>query len=48
MVFFGIGSVRSYWTNQSWVRSGFETFSIGTLAAFLAYFVGVLLKNLIV
>ncbi len=46
IVFFLIGSVKSFWTNSSWQRSGFETFSIGALAAALAYFVGVLLKDL--
>ena len=45
IVFFLIGSLKSLWTNSSWYRSGFETFSIGTLAAMLAYFVGVLLKD---
>ena len=46
IVFFLIGSLKSLWTNSSWYRSGFETFSIGALAAILAYVVGVLLKDL--
>jgi VIT1/CCC1 family predicted Fe2+/Mn2+ transporter len=44
--FFIIGSIKSIWNSSSWFRSGMETFLIGTLAASLAYFVGLLLKGL--
>jgi VIT1/CCC1 family predicted Fe2+/Mn2+ transporter len=46
IVFFLIGSAKSIWTNQSWLRSGFETLVIGAMAASLAFAVGVLLKDL--
>ncbi|MEO8650005.1 MAG: VIT1/CCC1 transporter family protein [Acidobacteriota bacterium] len=46
LTFFIIGSVKSRWSTQSWLRSGLETFFVGALAAGLAYFVGVLLKDL--
>jgi len=45
-VFFLIGAIKSRWSNTSWLRSGLETFLIGTAAAALAYFVGVMLKDL--
>ena len=44
-VFFVIGSVKSRWSTVSWWRSGLSTFSVGGIAAVLAYLVGVLLKN---
>lgn len=40
--FFGIGALKSRWSLQHWVWSGFETFLIGGIAASLAYFVGAL------
>lgn len=46
VTFFAIGSVKSRWSTSSWLRSGSETFSVGALAAILAYAVGVLLKGL--
>ena len=45
-VFFLIGSVKSRWSSASWWRSGLSTFLVGGIAAALAYFVGVLLKQL--
>jgi VIT1/CCC1 family predicted Fe2+/Mn2+ transporter len=45
-VFFAIGSVKSRWSMVSWWRSGMETFILGSLAALLAYGVGVLLGGL--
>lgn len=48
VVFFLIGSAKSFWTSSSWFRSGFETLLIGTMAASLAYLAGVLLKDLAV
>ena len=44
--FFVIGSVKSRWSTASWLRSGLETFFVGSLAAILAYAVGVLLKEI--
>ena len=46
VTFFIIGSVKSRWSTASWFRSGLETFAVGSLAAVLAYTVGVLLKDL--
>ncbi len=46
ITFFLIGSVKSRWSTSSWLRSGLETFAVGSLAAVLAYAVGVLLKDL--
>jgi VIT1/CCC1 family predicted Fe2+/Mn2+ transporter len=48
IVFFLIGSAKSFWTSSSWFRSGFETLVIGTMAASLAFLAGVLLKDLAV
>lgn len=42
VVFFAIGSLKSIWSTQSFWRSGLATFFIGTIAASLAYFVGML------
>lgn len=46
ITFFLIGSVKSRWSTASWLRSGVETFAVGSLAAVLAYTVGVLLKDI--
>ena len=46
VTFFLIGSFKSRWSTHSWFRSGLETFSVGALAAGLAYGVGVLLKDI--
>jgi VIT1/CCC1 family predicted Fe2+/Mn2+ transporter len=46
ITFFLIGSVKSRWSTASWIRSGLETLFVGTLAAVLAYAVGVFLKGL--
>lgn len=45
-VFFIIGSVKSLWSTTSWWRSGLTTLIVGSLAAALAYGVGVLLRGL--
>ena len=44
--FFLIGSLKSRWSTSGWLRSGLETLFVGTLAASLAYAVGVLLKGI--
>ena len=43
-VFFAIGSIKSRWSTTSWWCSGLETLVVGSVAASLAYAVGVLLK----
>ena len=46
VTFFLIGSFKSRWSTSGWFRSGLETFLVGSLAAGMAYGVGVLLKDL--
>ncbi|MFN0139691.1 MAG: VIT1/CCC1 transporter family protein [Pyrinomonadaceae bacterium] len=46
ITFFLIGSLKSFWSTSSWLRSGMETLLVGGLAASLAYAVGVLLKGI--
>ncbi|HJZ68599.1 MAG TPA: hypothetical protein VKF81_10800 [Blastocatellia bacterium] len=45
-VFFAIGSLKSLWSTASWWESGSVTLAVGSMAAGLAYLVGVLLRNL--
>lgn len=47
IVFFGIGSVKSRWSTESWWRSGLETLAIGLGAALAAYLIGDLLTRFI-
>ena len=44
-VFFAIGSLKSMWSTMSWWRSGLGTLTVGSMAAGLAYLVGVLLRG---
>ena len=44
-VFFAIGSVKARWSTVSWWRSGLETLGLGSIAAALAYAVGILLRG---
>lgn len=46
VTFFLIGSVKARWSTSGWLRSGIETFLVGSLAAAMAYAVGVLLKDI--
>jgi VIT1/CCC1 family predicted Fe2+/Mn2+ transporter len=45
LVFFGIGSIKSQWSTQSWLRSGIETLGIGLAAAAIAWGIGHVLKS---
>ena len=45
-VFFAIGSIKSKWSTSSWWHSGFTTFAVGAIAASLAYFIGLIIKQL--
>ena len=45
LVFFGIGSIKSQWSTQSWWRSGTETLGIGLAAAAIAWGIGHVLKE---
>ncbi|WP_306028782.1 VIT1/CCC1 transporter family protein [Stappia sp. MMSF_3263] len=47
IVFFAIGSAKSKWSTQGWLRSGLETLSIGLGAAGLAWAAGHLLERFI-
>ena len=46
LTFFSIGSMRSRWSPMPWWRAGLETFTIGIIAAAMAYLVGVVLGGL--
>lgn len=46
-VFFAIGSAKSAWSTQGWLRSGLETLAIGLGAAGLAWAIGFALERLI-
>ncbi len=47
VVFFIIGSIKSWWSLASWWRSGLETLAIGMSAAGIAYVIGYLLRHLV-
>lgn len=44
LVFFVIGSTKARWSSAPWWRSGLTTFAVGSVAAMLAYAVGLLIK----
>ena len=46
IVFFLIGTAKSYFVDQKWYWSGAETLLVGGIAASLAFFVGMLLKGI--
>jgi vacuolar iron transporter family protein len=45
-VFFAIGSLKSRWSTSSWWKSGLLTLAVGSMAAGLAYGVGLLLAQI--
>jgi vacuolar iron transporter family protein len=47
IVFIIIGSVKSRWSTSSWWLSGFTTLVVGTIAASLAFFTGLIIKRLL-
>jgi vacuolar iron transporter family protein len=48
IAFFAVGSMKGIYVEQKWYRSGTETLLMGGGAAALAYWVGLMLKNLMV
>lgn len=46
ITFFAIGALKSNWSTSSWYRSALETLFVGSLAAVMAYGIGVLLKDI--
>jgi len=44
---FILGSIKTRFTGKNWIKSGIETLIIGSLAASAAYFVGVILSNIV-
>lgn len=46
IVFFSIGSLKSRWSPISWWVSGLQTLVIGSAAASIAYFAGILLRSI--
>ncbi|HKU74049.1 MAG TPA: VIT1/CCC1 transporter family protein [Pyrinomonadaceae bacterium] len=47
IVFAVIGSIKSRWSTSSWWHSGLTTLFVGAIAASLAYFAGVIVKQLV-
>lgn len=45
ITFFVIGSIKSFWSTKSWLRSGLETLGIGAIAALVAYYIGFFLRT---
>lgn len=47
VAFFIVGALKSRFVGKPWVLEGFETLSIGALAAGIAYVIGLLLKPIV-
>jgi len=47
ITFFAVGAAKTFFTRKNWFIEGLETLVVGGFAAFVAYYVGVFVKNLI-
>ena len=47
LAFFLVGAYKTRFVGKSWYLNGFETFIIGGIAAFIAYYIGSLLKAIV-
>jgi VIT1/CCC1 family predicted Fe2+/Mn2+ transporter len=47
VVLFGIGVIKSRWTQRSWLRSGTEILVLGAVAGVAGYFFGNLLPGML-
>lgn len=47
VAFFSVGALKSRFVSKSWLWEGFETLSVGALAAGIAYVIGLLLKPVV-
>lgn len=45
IVFVAIGSVKSHWSTETWLRSGLSTLLVGSIAAGLAYVAGLVVDR---